>query len=152
MTLQEAQKLIDEGIAKATTPLIERGIRLDAREEATRILEGTAFKDARFGPARAKIIEAALRNVPKKDGALDLDEFRKIVAQEAKDMGEFLGSMLPGNGQPVGLGASFAAAPDPEKLREAQKRAEEDEGRLEESERGVFSELTGLQLVKGKVA
>ncbi len=149
MTLQEAQKLIDEGIAKATSPLIERGIRLDAREEATRILEGTAFKEARFAPARAKIIEAALRNVPKKDGALDVEEFRKVVAQEAKDMGAFLGEMLePGTVR--GLGPAFGAPPaaDPVKVAEARKREEEELVRLDEAERSVFGELTGLQLVK----
>lgn len=152
MTLQEAQKLIDEGIAKATTPLIERGIKLDAREEAARILDGTVFREARFAPARAKVIEAALRNVPKKDGALDVDEFRKIVAQEAKDMGEFLGTMLE-PGKVTGLGASFGQpAIDPAKVKEAKEREKQELIDLDEAERGVFGELTGLQFVGKKVA
>jgi hypothetical protein len=152
MTLQEAQKLIDEGVSKATAPLLERAIRGDAREEAERILAGTAFKESRFAPARAKIVEASLRNVPKKDGALDVEEFRKIVAQEAKEMGEFLGTMLE-PGKVTGMGASFSQpAVDPAKLKEAQDRERADLLALEEAEQSVFSELTGLQLVKGRAA
>jgi hypothetical protein len=152
MTLQEAQKLIDEGIAKATSPLLERAIRGDAREEAERILSGTAFKEARFESARTKIVEAALRQIPKKDGALDVDEFRKIVAKEAKDMGDFLGTLM-GTGEVRGMGPSFGAQPvDEEKLREAAKRQREDAKALDLEEAEIMSELTGLRLVKKEEA
>ncbi len=152
MTLQEAQKLIDEGIAKATSPLLERAIKGDAREEAEAILKGTAFKEARFESARAKIVEAALRQIPKKDGALDVDEFRKIVAKEAKDMGDFLGTLM-GTGEVRGMGPSFNAQPvDEEKLREAAKRQREDAKALDLEEAEIMSELTGLRLVKKEEA
>lgn len=152
MTLQEAQKLIDEGIAKATSPLLERAIKGDAREEAERILSGTAFKEARFESARAKIVEAALRQIPKKDGALDVDEFRKIVAKEAKDMGDFLGTLM-GTGEVRGMGPSFNAQPvDEERLREAAKRQREDLKALDLEEAEIMSELTGIRLVKKEEA
>jgi len=147
MTLEEAQRLIDEGIAKATTPLIERGLRLDAREEATRILEGVTLPSQ----AKVRITERAVAAMPRKDGALDVDKFREIVVNEAKAEGEYLASIM-GSGQVRGLGASFAAPVDPEKLREAKKREQEAIQELELAEAVVFSGLTGLNLVKGRAA
>lgn len=145
--LKEVQRLINEGIATANAPLLERAIRGDAREEAGRILAGVTLPDA----AKAKITESALKQIPKKDGNLDVDAFRLVVVAEAKAEGEYLASIL-GPGQVRGMGASFAAPVDPEKLREAAKREKEALLDLEEAENSVFSELTGLQLVKGKVA
>lgn len=147
MTLEEAQTLIAAGIEKATQPLIERGLRLDAREEATRILEGVTLP----AQAKLKITERAVSAMPKKDGALDVEEFRKLVVAEAKAEGEYLASVM-GSGAVRGLGASFAAPVDPEKLREAKKREQEAAQELELAEASVFGELTGLKLVKGRAA
>jgi hypothetical protein len=147
--MKEVQKLINEGIAAANAPLLERAIRGDAREEAARILVGVTLPEA----AKVKIAEAALKAIPKKDGALDVEAFRKIVVAEAKTEGEYLASIL-GSGQVRGLGSTFGAPPiDEEKIREAEKRARKEEKRLEEAERDVYSDLTGLQLVeKGRAA
>ncbi len=151
MTLQEVQKLINEGIAQATTPLLERAVYQDAEREAERILAGTPFAEARFATARTRIVEASLRNLPKKDGVLDLDEFRKVVAKEAKDMGELLAPLMEA-GQVRGMGPAFTEAVDPEKLREAAKRQREDAKALDLEEAEIMSELTGLRLVKKEEA
>jgi hypothetical protein len=141
MTLQEAQKLIDEGIAKATTPLLERARRADAREEAMRVLEASQLPAA----TKHKIVESALRQIPvKKDtNEFDAEAFRTIVVAEAKAEAEYLATVT-GAGRVVGLGASFGVPPvDPEKLREAEKRERKANKRLKESEEDIFGRLMG---------
>ena len=137
MTLQEAQKLIDDGIKTATAPLLERALRGDAREEALNVLEGSRLPDA----TKRKIIEASLKQIPTKDGALDAEKFRAVVVAEAKAEAEYLATVT-GRGNVVGLGPSFGApAVDQDKLREAEKRQRKEAKRLKESEDAVFGRL-----------
>ena len=137
MTLQEAQKLIDDGIKTATAPLLERALRGDAREEALNVLEGSRLPDA----TKRKIIEASLKQIPTKDGALDAEKFRAVVVAEAKAEAEYLATVT-GRGNVVGLGPSFGApAVDQDKLREAEKRQRKEAKRLRESEDAVFGRL-----------
>jgi hypothetical protein len=139
MTLQEAQKLIDDGVKAATAPLLERALKGDAREEALRVLETSRLPEA----TQRKIIEAVMRNLPLKDGALDLDKFRPLVVAEAKAEAEYLAAVT-GVGRVVGMGPSFGApAVDPEKLQEQEKRERKAAKRLRESEASVFGRLMG---------
>lgn len=148
MDLKEVQKLINEGIAAANAPLLERAIRGDAREEAIKILAGVTLPEA----AKVKITERALVAIPKKDGGLDVEAFTALVVKEAKAEGEYLASIL-GPGQVRGMGATFATEPvDEAKIQEAEDRRRKDAKRLQESEDEVFSDLTGIALVKKEAA
>ncbi len=143
MTLQEAQALIAKETAKATAPLLERAIRADAKDEAMSVLETSKLPDA----TKKKIVEASLKQIPTKDGALDVEKFRAIVVAEAKSESEYL-ALVVGAGRVVGMGPSFAAAEvvDPEKVREAQKQQRKEAKRLKESEDEIWSDLTGLPM------
>lgn len=140
MTLQEAQALIREGVQAATAPLLERALRADAREEAMRVLEDSRLPDV----TKRKIVESALRStLPIKDGNLDVEKFRTVVVAEAKAEAEYVAT-LTGAGRVTGLGPSFGvAAPDPEKLREAEKRAKKEAKRVREAEQQIFGRLMG---------
>jgi hypothetical protein len=138
MTLQEAQKLIDEGIKSATQPLLERALRADAKDEALNILEGARLPDA----AKRKIVENSLRSIPKTDaGALDSEAFRKIVVAEATSVAEML-SEATGAGRVFGMGPS-ATIEDPEKVAAREKADRKALKRLHESEQDVFGRLMG---------
>lgn len=148
MTLQEAQKLVADEVAKATAPLIERGLVLDAREEAGRILEASALPPV----AKARVTEAAVARKTLKDGKLDLDAFRAVVVEEAKREGQYLASILP-DGQVRGMGASFGVEPiDDKKLRKEAKRRREEEQNFDMEESEVFADLTGLPVRKVEAA
>ncbi len=147
VTLQEAQKLVDDAVLKATAPLIERGHRADAREEAMRVLESANLPAS----AKAKIVETVLRDIPKKaDGAIDLDKLREAVVAESKSMAAILAEAT-GAGRVFGMGPSGPVETDPEKIREAEKRARKEKKRLEEAEEQTWARLTGLP-VKEKAA
>ena len=137
MTLQEAQKLIDEGVAKQMTPLIERAIRADAKDEAFAVLEGSRFTEA----AKRKIVENSLRDIPRKDGALDVEALRKIVVAEAGSVAEMI-SEATGGARVFGMGPS-APVEDPEKIRAREKSERKEAKRLRESEEDVFGRLMG---------
>lgn len=144
MDLKEAQKLVQEAVAAATAPLLERNMRADAKDEAEAILEGVDLTPT----AKRRVIEASLKAMPLKEGKLDLDEFRKVVVAEAKDMAKIL-SEATGGGRVFGMG--LAPAPteaDTEKLREAAKRAKKEAKRMKESEDAVFARLTGIHKVE----
>ena len=144
MDLKEAQKLVQEAVAAATAPLLERNMRADAKDEAEVILEGVDLTPT----AKRRVIEASLKAMPLKEGKLDLDEFRKVVVAEAKDMAKIL-SEATGGGRVFGMG--LAPAPteaDTEKLREAAKRAKKEAKRMKESEDAVFARLTGIHKVE----
>jgi hypothetical protein len=150
MTLQEAQKLIDEAVAKAQAPLLERALRGDAREEATRCLESVTL------PAQAKtrIIERALEKLPLKEaGGLDVEKFRTVVVAEAKTEGEYL-AQVTGSGRVFGMGSGPAlkeADPKEEKrLRKEAKRRQEDAISIFESI-GMPKEAAAIS-ARGRVA
>ena len=144
VTLQEAQELVN----KATAPLLERNRRSDAREEARAILRTSNFKEA----TRESIIDTVLsRDLPLKEGALDLDKFREAVTAESKRMATVIAEET-GLGTVRGMGPSGAAVEtDPVKIAEAEKRERKARKRFEESEENTFARLTGLP-VKGKAA
>lgn len=148
MTVEEAQKLIQEGIAKATAPLLERAIKGDAREECTKILEAVTLP----APAKSRVIERCLASVPTKEGALDVEKLREAVVREAKAEGQYLGAIL-GSGQVRGLGDSASPLFSTE-LTEAQiKERRKEEKRMREAdqeflvkESQIFSSITGLPI------
>lgn len=136
MTLEEAKKLIEAEVA----PFRQRALRGDAREEAERLLESASLPKE----TKARIIEAVLKDVPVKDGTVDLEAFRPMVVAEAKREGEYL-ARVTGSGQVRGLGISLAPALDPEKLKEARKEAKRARKDLYVEEREVFGRLTGSE-------
>jgi hypothetical protein len=103
MTAEEAKVLVQEAVATATAPLRERALRADAREEATSLLASVTLPDQ----AKARIIESVIREVPLKDGALDLTKFRESVVAVAKSEGEYLASVT-GAGRVTGMGVAPA--------------------------------------------
>lgn len=144
VTLQEAQRIANEAVQKATAPLLERALRGDAREEGMRVLEGIRWPEQ----AKLKTIENAMRiGIPQKDGALDLDEWRKVVVAEAKSMGEVLAAAT-GSGQVRGLGDSMSIAegPSAKSLKKEAKRQRKAEEALHEQEEKVFGSLTGIRM------
>jgi len=120
MTADETKKLIEAAVA----PYQQRLLRSDAREEATRLLEGVALPAA----AKTKIIERATTTVPTTaEGAIDLAKFREMVVAEAKAEGEYLAAISP-QGRVTGFGAPgpMLVPPKPEEIaaREAQEKAD----------------------------
>ncbi len=138
MTLEEAKKLIEESTEKAIAPYRTRAIRGDAREEAGRLLESATLPKE----TKDRIIESVMRDVPMKDGEIDLTKFREAVVAETKREGEYL-ARVTGSGQVRGLGMSLVPALDPAKLKEAREREVDDEKSLREAELNVFGRLTG---------
>ena len=124
MTQEEAQKLIEA----AVSPFRTRAVKADARDEATKLLAGAALPES----AKQKIIEAALRNVPEKDGALDVETFRESVVSLVGIAAE-----AAGFGQVRGFGAPAPVIPiDPQeaqRVRESETRQAEDDVKLWES-------------------
>lgn len=130
MTLQEAQRLIQAEVG----PLRERALKGDAREEATRILEVISLPE----PAKARIIERCLVNIPTDGKELDTTKFRESVVREAKAEGKYLAE-ITGAGNVFGMGLAQEPPPDP-KLVEAQAaRIKAEEAETE----SVFGELMG---------
>lgn len=132
MTLQEVQKLIDEGVAKATTPLRERALRGDATVIAGRVLSPLSLNEA----AKQMVVENVLRfELPLKENALDETKFTELVTAEAKRVGAVLGASFPGvhgmgAGEPVDIDLSKK---ERKALKEAAKEAEEESIRVFES-------------------
>ncbi len=125
MTLQEVQKLIDEGVAKATTPLRERALRGDATVIAARVLSPLSLNEA----AKQMVVENVLRgDLPLKENALDETKFTELVTIEAKRVGAVLGASFPGvhgmgAGEPVDITLSKK---ERKALKEAAKEEEEE--------------------------
>jgi len=115
------QKLIESAVKSAQAPLLERAIRGDAREEASRILKDITLQEA----SKARVVDLVLsREIPMLEGALDKVKFAEAVNAEAKREGAYVAS-LTGAGRVIGMG-SGGAAPNPEaetKLREASAMA-----------------------------
>ncbi len=102
LTLQEAQKLINDGIAAATAPMVKRLQLADAREEANAVLESVTLPPA----AKARIVKRVLAAIPTTaEGAIDTAKLRESIVKEAKSEGEYLATVT-GSGRVFGMGAA----------------------------------------------
>lgn len=115
--------------------LLERAIRGDARDEAAKILRSMSLPEV----SKQRVIESVLRDIPKKDGAVDVAKFTEAVNAAAKDEGAYVAS-LTGSGNVIGMGG---APVDPVKARESQARQEDEIKNLRESGKNVFLRLVG---------
>lgn len=134
MTQDEAKALIESAVA----PFRARALRGDAREEAQRLLETATLPQE----TKARIIETVMRDVPMKDGEIDLTKFREAVVAETKREGEYLARMI-GSGAVRGLGISLVPPQDPAKLKEAREAEVQTEKDLREAELKTFGRLLG---------
>lgn len=96
-------KKLNESIAAqnvVNAKLLERALRGDAREAATKILAAITLPDL----SKNRVIESALRDIPKTEaGELDTVKFAEVVNREAKTEGEYV-AQLTGAGRVTGLG------------------------------------------------
>src|SRR6185369_815639 len=84
------QKLIESAVKSAQAPLLERAIRGDAREAATRILKDVNLQEA----SKSRVIDLVLsRELPILEGALDATKFTELVNAEAKREGAYVASL-----------------------------------------------------------
>jgi hypothetical protein len=118
MDAEQLKKLQETVTAQAAlnARLLERAIKGDAREQATRILKTTTLIEA----ARERVVESVLRDVPIKDGALDTEAFTTRVNEAAKAEGAYVASIM-GSGRVTGMGAPVV----PIDAKEAERKAEE---------------------------
>lgn len=152
MTLQEAQKLIDDGIAKATAPLIESDRRRVALQEATTLLDTTSLHPE----IKARVMESVNgMDIPlDKDGKLDSSKLRESIVAFAKKEGEYA-SKLMGGGRVTGMGAAvtpFQEAVDPETQRLAEKASRKQEKRMREATADIYTDLLGSESAAKRVA
>jgi hypothetical protein len=94
MTAQEVQKLVEAGVRKATLPDT-------ARREGLALLEGVRLPDQ----AKTRIVERAVKTLDL-DKDLDLKAFGELIAKEAASEAEYLGTVIPGAGRVLGMGAA----------------------------------------------
>jgi hypothetical protein len=131
MEAAELQKL-----QESNRRLLERAIRADAREEASKILKTTSLVEA----ARERVIDAVSRefsDIPQtSEGALDVAKFTETVNAAAKAEGAYVASLL-GSGRVAGMGAPAPIAID---AKEAERR-QADSKRLRESRVRSFIDL-----------
>ena len=131
------------------TRLMERAIRGDAREAATRILAGVTLPEA----AKQRVIETVLVNVPTKDGEVDAVRLTESVNAAAKAEGQYLAAIAPS--RVYGMGASAGAveidAKEAERREAQEKRRDEEDLKVFESLMGGNKEAAKLALV-GRVA
>ncbi len=121
MDAAEVQKLIEAAVKTAQTPLIERAIRGDAREEATRLLKSVTLHEA----AKEMIVDNVLRDIPQKDGALDAAKFKESVEAESKRIGALLAAAT-GSGQVRGMGAAPVVDAKESEARAAREKADDE--------------------------
>ena len=121
MDAAEVTKIVEAAVKAALAPvqaqqapLLERALRGDAREEATRILSGISLHEA----AKTLVVENVLQNIPVKDGALDTAKLKESVDAEAKRIGAAFAAAGTG-ARVVGMGA----APVQIDAKEADRRA-----------------------------
>lgn len=129
MDAAELKKLQESLATQAATNqrLLERAIRGDAREEATRILRTTSLMEA----AWPRVIEQVIRDfsaIPQADGALDKTKFAEAVNAAAKTEGAYA-QLLTGSGQVRGMGTPAPA----ELTAQESERVEKDAKKLRES-------------------
>jgi hypothetical protein len=94
MTAQEVQKLVEAGVRKATLPDT-------ARREGMALLEGVKLPDQ----AKTRIVERAVKTIDL-DKDFDLKAFGELIASEAASEAEYLGTVIPGAGRVLGMGAA----------------------------------------------
>ena len=131
------------------TRLMERAIRGDAREAATRILAGVTLPEA----AKQRVIETVLVQVPTKDGEVDAVRLTESVNAAAKAEGQYLAAVAPS--RVYGMGASAGAveidAREAERREAQNKRRDEEDLKVFESLMGGNKEAAKLALA-GRVA
>ena len=134
-------KKLQESLAAQTAlnqRLLERAIRSDARDEATRLLESVSLPPE----AKAKVIDSLTgpkATIPTKEGSLDSETFKVLVESEAKSMGAFV-AQLTGGGRVFGMGAAVV----PIDAKEAERRKAEEK----EEREGAISVFESLGLPK----
>jgi hypothetical protein len=133
MTATEVKRLVEAGVRQATLPA-------RAREEAARLLESVTLPDK----AKARIVERVVEDLDLSRD-LDLEEFGKAIAKEAKAEGEYLAS-ITGSGRVLGMGV----APVELKPKEA-KRLKEAEKEKRREARSIFESL-GMPEEAAKIA
>lgn len=97
-------KMLKESVdAQAATNkrLLERAVRGDARELATKILAPITLDEK----AKQRVIESCLRDLPLKDGELDTAKFTEAVNAEAKTEGAYV-SHFSEAGKVRGMGSA----------------------------------------------
>lgn len=159
MTDAEVKALVESAVTSAVTTAIAavqkpvslleaRALRGDAVVLANRHLSTMrGLPDA----SKARVVEAAIRDLPMKDGALDEAKFGELVLAEAKKEAQYV-AQLTGAGNIAGMGPSGPAETDPVKMAEARKRQQEEDKAFELEEAQTFASLTGIRLVEKEVA
>jgi hypothetical protein len=130
MDAAEVAKLVEAAVKAALAPVIaqqvpltERALRGDAREAATKILQGVTLHEA----AKGMVIDTVLQSIPQKDGALDEAKFAEAVNAEVKRLGAVIAAST-GSGRVVGMGsASVEIKPEEAARRAAAAKADEEE-------------------------
>ena len=140
MTLQEAQALIQTGIAAAVAPLKLAEAKREAHAEATRILESVTLPQA----AKDRIADRAVATITE---AYDAAKFREVVVNEAKAEGKYL-AQITGSGRVVGMGNSspFAAPLTEAQIEDERKRDKRERKHLQhvrEAGTNTFLRLMG---------
>ncbi len=159
MTDAEVKVLVENAVTSAVTTAIAavqkpvslleaRALRGDAVVLANRHLSTMrGLPDA----SKSRVVEAAIRDLPMKDGALDEAKFGELVLAEAKKEAQYV-AQLTGAGNIAGMGPSGPAETDPVKLAEARKRQREEDEAFALEEARTFASLTGIRLVEKEVA
>jgi hypothetical protein len=152
-------KKLNESLAAQTAinaRLMERAVRSDAREAATKIVAGIELAEA----SRARVVENVLRDIPKTEaGELDAVKFAELVNQEAKREAQYVAE-LTGAGRVSGMGAGggvMFTESDPVKAAEAAKALQlaeaDDEKRAVETYRRMGMDEKAANLAaKGRAA
>lgn len=146
MTAEEVKKLVEAAIRTARLPEV-------ARVEATRLLEAVAVKDT----TKQVIIEGALRGtIPTKEGALDTEEFGKLVVAEAQRIVRAIQSENPNMGRVIGMGLPGGpqlVAPKPEEIAAREAAAKREEADDIETWKALgLTESAAKHAAKGRVA
>lgn len=129
----------------ANAKLLERALKGDAREEATRILAGITLPES----SKLRVIDTVLREaLPKTEaGELDTVKFTEAVNLEAKREGVYVAG-LTDSGHVIGMGTPGEVTP----AREAEKPEEINARSVKIFERLGHSKEAAERAVKGRVA
>lgn len=121
MTTEEIKALVESAtkaavtealaaVAKPVSLLETRALRGDAVVEANKILAPLTLHEA----FKAEVVANSLRDIPIKEGALDIPAFTALVTTEAKRLGS-LSATLTRSGQVVDMGVPIQEAPKDQK-------------------------------------
>lgn len=143
MTLEETQKAINDGIAAATAPLLERALKADAIAETHSVLEGTSAPAETKARIVKRVSESAL---PVKDGVMDIAKLRESIAAIAKEECEYA-SKLAGGNKVFGMGNAETAT-----VTESVKPEEITARRVQAFMRLGLTEAAAKVAVKGRAA